>query len=401
VSIGGEDLIVGIWSDITERKRAEQALRISEATLGSIFRAAPVGIGLVVDRVLKKVNDTICNMVGRSADELVGQSARMLYPTEDDYNYVGREKYRQIGLRGTGTIETRWLRKDGQIIDILLSSTPIDPKRLSEGVTFTALDITDRKLAEQAAIAAREALLTHQRSETERVQRELEKVQERLVNQTRLATIGQLAGSIAHELRNPLGAARNAAYFLKRYADIDDEDTIEHLDIIEEEIRTADRIITDLMDMTRAKPPARQTVNIGELLEEVAARSVFDSGVQFSMSLAPEPLNVLADPAQLKQVFANLFTNAIQAMNGEGELHVDGRCAAGFGEVFIRDTGPGIDPEDRDRVFDALFTTKAKGTGLGLTICREIVSRNGGTIQLVDEAGRGTTFLVRLPMAGD
>lgn len=131
-------------------KNTEAALRHSEATLNSIFRAAPTGIGLVRDRVLIKVNDRICEMLGYAREELEGQSARMLYPCDEEFEYVGREKYDRIRLMGTGTVETHWLRKDGKIIDTLLSSTPLDFDDLSQGVTFTALDITERKKAATA-----------------------------------------------------------------------------------------------------------------------------------------------------------------------------------------------------------------------------------------------------------
>jgi len=121
----------------------------SEARLRSIFRAAPVGIGLVANRVLLEVNDRLCEMVGYSQEELIGREARFLYVNDEDYDYVGTEKYRQIQDHGTGTVETRWRRKDGAIIDVLLSSAALDLNDLSQGVTFTALDITHRKKTEK------------------------------------------------------------------------------------------------------------------------------------------------------------------------------------------------------------------------------------------------------------
>ncbi len=128
---------------------SKEALQESEAELKSIFRAAPVGIGVVYDRILQQVNEHLCKMVGYSKNELTGQDARMLYPTDEDYEYVGREKYIQIEKYGTGTVETRFKRNDGKIIDILMSSTPLDLTNLSAGVTFTALNISEQKQSDR------------------------------------------------------------------------------------------------------------------------------------------------------------------------------------------------------------------------------------------------------------
>jgi len=135
--------------EVASFKQIEASLRESEATLKSIFRAAPTGIGMVSDRVIQQANERLCNMTGYTREELLGKNARILYATDEDYEYVGREKYAQIRERNTGTVETHWLRKDGTMIDVLLSSTPIDPNDLSIGVTFTALDITNRKQVEK------------------------------------------------------------------------------------------------------------------------------------------------------------------------------------------------------------------------------------------------------------
>jgi PAS domain S-box-containing protein len=139
----------GIVEDITERTKAVDALRASEERISSIFRVAPIGIGVVVNRVLTEVNQTICDITGYAKDELLGQSAQLLYSTRKEFEYVGNEKYRQIAEKGTGSVETAWQRKDGAIIDVLLSSTPISHDDLSQGVTFTALDITQRKQTER------------------------------------------------------------------------------------------------------------------------------------------------------------------------------------------------------------------------------------------------------------
>ncbi|MBW2607949.1 MAG: PAS domain S-box protein, partial [Deltaproteobacteria bacterium] len=148
VTIKNQEVVLGITRDITLRKRTEEALREKEASLASIFRAAPTGIGVVCDRVIQKVNNRLCEITGYLSDELLGKNARILYPTDEDFEYVGREKYIQIRERGTGTVETKWQRKDDKVIDVLLSSTPLDVNDLSAGITFTALDITWGKKVE-------------------------------------------------------------------------------------------------------------------------------------------------------------------------------------------------------------------------------------------------------------
>jgi PAS domain S-box-containing protein len=120
----------------------------TEAYLQSILRAVPSGIGLVANRIIMEVNPRACDILGYRREELVGMNSRMLYLSDEDYEYVGAEKYRQIQEHGSGTVETRFRRRDGRIIDVLLSSSPIDPDDLSKGVTFTVLDITAGKQAE-------------------------------------------------------------------------------------------------------------------------------------------------------------------------------------------------------------------------------------------------------------
>ena len=129
--------------------RTEKALQESEAALRSILHSVPIGIGVACDRVVKEANERLCDILGYSSEEIIGNSGRMLYPTDEDFEFVGREKYAQIHQKGIGAVETRMQRKDGSIIDVLLSSAPLDPKDLSIGITFTVLDITSHKQSER------------------------------------------------------------------------------------------------------------------------------------------------------------------------------------------------------------------------------------------------------------
>jgi len=145
IEFEGAPAVHGAIINITEQKQAEAELIKREATLNSIFKAAPIGIGLVSNRIFLKLNEKVCEMTGYSQNELIGKNARILYPTKKDYDDVGSEKYRQMTEFGTGTVETKWKTKSGEIRDVLLSSSALDPNDLSAGVTFTALDITEGK----------------------------------------------------------------------------------------------------------------------------------------------------------------------------------------------------------------------------------------------------------------
>lgn len=149
ITFNKQTVLFSIIHDITERIKTEKELNTQYNKIQSIFRAALIGIGVVHNRKIIQVNQRFCEICGYSSDELINQSAEMVYPTIEEYEFVGQEKYKQIQKHGRGTVETQFKRKDGKIIDVLLSSTPFDPNDLNAGVTFTALDITEHKTAEE------------------------------------------------------------------------------------------------------------------------------------------------------------------------------------------------------------------------------------------------------------
>ncbi len=149
ITYHGQLAVLSSAHDITERKRTEEALKQSQAALQSVFRAAPFGIGLLYNRVMHWTNDQFQRMIGYTAEELTNQSTRILYETEEEFRRVGAEKYAQFACGPVGTVETRFLRKDGTLIDILLSSSPLDSSDLSAGVVFAVVDITERKRIEE------------------------------------------------------------------------------------------------------------------------------------------------------------------------------------------------------------------------------------------------------------
>ena len=222
-------------------------------------------------------------------------------------------------------------------------------------------------------------------------------------NAERLATIGQFAASIGHELRNPLGVMESSLFLLRQHLGPEvagARNVVKHLDRIGGEITRANKTIHDLLDLARNRPPHRQRTDVRTLLEGMAATTLLPATVTVEVT-APPDLTVDVDPSQFQQVMINLFTNAAQAMNGSGRILVEGTVSPSGGtRLRVRDDGPGVAVEARYRIFEALFTTKAKGSGLGLALCRRILEAHGGTIDL-ESTERGASFVLNLPSAGE
>ena len=212
----------------------------------------------------------------------------------------------------------------------------------------------------------------------------------------RLATYGQLVGSIGHELRNPLSAIESSLYLLKARAG-DDEHRHKHLDRIGDQVRTANGIITNLLDLIRDRPVVPEPVRLAELVNGAAAAVSRPQEVAFSARGLAELPAVQADPGQIRQVFVNLIENAVHAASPRGEIRVEGTSGDGAVEVAVEDTGPGVDPATRLRLFEPLITTKVRGVGLGLALVKRIVERHGGSVRYEAGQGGGARFTVRLP----
>ena len=228
--------------------------------------------------------------------------------------------------------------------------------------------------------------------------------QEQLVRTERLSAIGQLAGGVAHDLRNPLGAIRNAVYYLKGKLGstelaASNPRVGQFLQIVEDEVDHSNNIISDLLSFSRVTSPTLSSTDVGAVLDSTIYSLEIRDDVRIVKALDPELPEVMADGEQLRRVFANLANNAQDAMPEGGELTIGSYRVDGHVELAFSDTGMGISEEDMKKIFDPLYTTKTKGTGLGLAICQEILLKQGGAIGAVSEIGEGATFTVRLPIA--
>jgi len=217
----------------------------------------------------------------------------------------------------------------------------------------------------------------------------------------RLATIGQFAAGIGHELRSPLGVVETSVFLLRQHFQQQpgppDPKVLRHLDKISAEVKRSTATIDDLLELARKRPPHRQLVSVRALIEEALAAAHLPATVGVAIDASATDLARL-DPDQITRVLTNLLINAGQAMEGLGTGHVDVRAArdGDVTRIEIHDTGPGIPVEIRHRVFEALFTTKAKGTGLGLALCSRIAEAHGGSVTL-EPSDTGATFLITIP----
>lgn len=213
----------------------------------------------------------------------------------------------------------------------------------------------------------------------------------------RLSTFGQLVGSIGHELRNPLGVIESSLFILKGRIG-EDERAAKHVNRIAEQLTIANDIISKLLDMIRDRPLNREPTQIGEVVQVAASSLRWPPGIRFTEERLSDLPPVPVDPGQLRQVLVNLLENAIQASSPQGEVRVVGiRDGSEIG-FAVEDSGPGVDPSIRGRLFEPLVSTKNKGIGLGLALVKRIVERHGGSIAYQTRPSGGARFAVRLPL---
>lgn len=242
--------------------------------------------------------------------------------------------------------------------------------------------------------------------ELEAANEEIRTTQEELVQKEKLAAVGQLAAGVGHELRNPLGVIKNAAYYIKSKIGAADPKLAKHLDIMEREINNSNKIISDLLNFSKTRLPELIPADVNAVIEEAIAVASIPENIRVNRNLASGLPRPAIDRDQIKQVFLNIILNACQAMPEGGELkissrpHKGGLIIAGKEKdclgIEFADTGTGIAPENLQKMFDPFFTTKAKGIGLGLAVSKGIIEKHQGAIEIKNELNQGASFIVKL-----
>ena len=238
------------------------------------------------------------------------------------------------------------------------------------------------------------------RQQLEAATRQLQESFEQVKRADRLSAVGQLAASLAHEIRNPLGSIEGATNIIRSPA-TSDEIREGSLNIIQKECQRLNRLLTNLLDFARPRQPEFRAVDLSRLIDSIFALVGPNAQLQhvaLKKTVLHAPAALESDPEQLKQVLLNLVINAVQAMPNGGELEVGIDQRDGEAIISVKDQGTGITEENMDRIFDPFFTTKEAGTGLGLSVAHQVISQHGGHIEAERNPDSGMTFSISLPV---
>jgi len=389
----GESIFVGIIRDITERKLAEQALRETAARLRTLTETAVDGAILIDARGVVLIFNPACEkLFGYSADEVIGENVKMLMPQpyrhEHDRYITNYRDTRDPKIIGSGR-EVVGLRKDGSTfpMDLSVGEARQDGESIFVGIIR---DLTSRK----------------------RTEAELEQARAELARIARVTTLGELTAAIAHEVNQPLTGLVSSGNACLRWLAGDVPNLMAARESVERMISAGSRageVIRRIRALVGKAPPLRDRLNINDAITEVIALirgEIQRNRISLRTKLSTDVPLVLGDRIQLQQVILNLILNAVEAMSDVSpqprELSVSSAKDGSNGAlVSVRDSGTGLDGTVLDRLFEAFYTTKAHGMGIGLAVSRTIVQAHGGRLWATPNVPQGAIFQFTLPADGE
>jgi len=370
------NLFISTTPTVEELKRSVERLQV-------VIDEAPIGIvNIDLRGKITYVNKRFEEVSGYSREEMLGKNGLKLGMfSSETVKLLGKRMKDRLMGRPPLLLEMQFKCKDGHWIWVALEGKLRREQGIPVGFQIISADITERK----------------------RMEREIQEKNGQLIRSERLAAIGQLAGGVGHELRNPLSAIKNAVYYIKgKVASSEvgrrEPRVMEFLGIVEDEINASNKIITDLLGFSRVGKPSVSPARIEKIIEDALSHAPIPENIELTKKLDAGLPEINVDPDQIKEVVVNIITNAVEAMPEGGRLLIATREKDKFLEVEVSDTGCGIPQESMDKIFDPLFTTKAKGIGLGLPVCKAIIDRHEGGIAVESKVGEGTTFNIKLPL---
>jgi len=406
-----------LQSEITERKWVEQKLKESEEKFRTFMETASDLMNITdKDGNFTYVNDSMARTLGYSKEELIGMHITQIL-SKESLEKDFKPNWGKFLTNGEMSLETTFLTKEGKEIYCEMKAvTVFDNNGNYVGTRAVHRDLTERKRLElelreknedlevsNEELRAIEEEVRSSNEELEAANEELREAQAQLVRSEKLAAIGQLAGGVGHELRNPLGAIKNAVYYIRGKVNGSElaqrePRVMEFLEIVNDEVNSSEKIINDLLSFSRVGKPAVSLARIDRVVEDAVAHTIIPENIELTKNVVDSLPEIEIDTEQIRQVLVNMITNAVQAMPGGGKLIIKGRQRDSFIELDIADTGGGVSARDIEKIFDPLFTLKAKGIGLGLAVCKTIIERHAGHIEVKSSKNRGTTFTIKLPL---
>jgi len=388
--------VISVARDITERKEIEDALRESEEKIRNILQSSPDAI------TVGDLNGTIidCNQVDV---DMFGYSTKKEMIGKSEFEFIARkdrERAAEVLMKvvDTGIVKNfqcDGVAKDGREFPIEIStSLARDASGNPKHLVAIIKDITERK----QMLKKLEEYSQQLEEMVEKRTKQLKEAQEQLIKSERLAAIGQVATMVGHDLRNPLTGIKGAAYYLKTKPALKkDKRANEMLGLIEKDIEYSNKIITDLLEYSREIHLELTETTPKSIIAETLSLLETIKDIQVENFAQNEP-RIKIDIEKANRVFINLIKNAFDAMPHGGKMTIKSTVTNGNVEFTFIDTGMGMTKDQMGKLWTPFFTTKAKGMGLGLSICKRIVEAHGGRISVESMAGVGTTFTVVVPI---
>jgi PAS domain S-box-containing protein len=394
-SIGGKRIIQGIFRDITDRKGVEEELFHERDLLRALMDNIP-------DTIYFKDANSRFTRINKAQSQMLGIKNPVDAVGKTDFDYFTPEHSQDAYNDEQAIVKTgkpvvykveKVRRADGQFLWVSATKVPIkDSANRVVGIVGISRDVTERRQME-------EELRRHSEHLEELVkERTLE-----LRNAERLATIGETATMVGHDLRNPLQVIIGTLYLARENLNNiscprDEKQKIEKLFTrIGQEIRYIDKIISDLRDYARPTKVELEETNISDVINETLSSLTIPDAIKVSVTISESFPKLMVDPTLMRRVFTNLILNAIQAMPSEGLLRIEAFEKGEAVFINVQDTGVGIAKENLPKLFQPLFTTKAKGQGFGLAVCKKLLELHGAKITVESEVGKGSTFTIMVP----
>ena len=390
-------LVSAIEREIAEsriRKEHRNALeRIKESALQwqTTFDSIQDCVGLIdSEGHILKSNKAMLDFFKKSLEDIIGKKCWNLVHNQES----PIENCPFIRARKTHKRETLVITLDGRYFRVTVDPL-FDERGIFSGGIHIMTDITIQKKAEVVLKKSAEQL----EKRVQKQSKKLKETQDELIRGEKLAALGQLAGSIGHELRNPLGVMANAVYCLRQTVS-ENPRSEKYMQILGTQICNADGIITALLGLSRSTPVNVRETNISELVSSALEISIIPKNISVTQKCNKNVPELFIDQEQMVHALLNIIQNACQAMKEGGTLSVTSERHNQKIKMEISDTGVGISRGEINRIFEPLYSTRVRGIGLGLPLAKNLIEINNGTLNVKSVEGKGTTFIISFPFEG-